>query len=728
MTAQRSATAASRVDERRGRPRLLQMAAFSVVGVVALLTLLVPWPHSGQVAAVAAATFVLTVAITVAAMRQRRRSWLDAIGPYLFFGCLAVLRHLATASDHPADVAPLALLPILWFALFGNRRDLVVSAVLTALVFLTPVVLVGPPSYPLGDLRLAALWTAVAICLGPIVHQVVAALRERTVELRTALARVDAINRGATLNAIITTDRHGRVTSFSPGAEHLLGYAAEEAERGLHLVDLYSPGEVAEVCPDDQSFDGLVALAAREHETRLWTWRTRDGDARVMRVSLTPLREGAATTGYLALAVDVTTAVETSAELAESEERWRVLMRNLPDTTVLMVDREHTVELVTGAGATTLAVQSAAGRRLSDISRHGEVLGRMVDEAMAGQESRVELPSTASGSEQDIVVTPLMTTEDDTEITHALVISRDISATREKERHLAAARDRAEQLFAESPQAMVVVAADGRIKRSNGAFCALFGGTPDGFHGRLLQDLGDGTSPEVTAHLAAVLHAGRATDTWTLDRGSQQVHLTLTSGLLRGDAEGTQVLVNVTDVTESHAYEQRLAHLADHDSLTGLANRRRFDVELLDHLAFCQRHGAQGALLLLDLDHFKEVNDTLGHAAGDRLLTSIAHAVRAQVRSTDLVARLGGDEFCILVRHGGYASAERVAAAVLGAIRDLTAMMGGVTSEVSASVGVVPIGARHANVEDLVKEADVAMYGAKQAGRNRWLLADDAAS
>ena len=112
------------------------------------------------------------------------------------------------------------------------------------------------------------------------------------------------------------------------------------------------------------------------------------------------------------------------------------------------------------------------------------------------------------------------------------------------------------------------------------------------------------------------------------------------------------MLVNVVDVSERRRYQDRLAHLVDHDVLTGLANRRRFDTELQRHLERCRRYGHNGAVLLLDLDNFKQVNDSLGHNAGDELLVTIGGLLRRSVRDTDVVARLGGDEFAVLLTDG----------------------------------------------------------------------------
>ncbi|MBI3940611.1 MAG: GGDEF domain-containing protein [Acidobacteria bacterium] len=102
------------------------------------------------------------------------------------------------------------------------------------------------------------------------------------------------------------------------------------------------------------------------------------------------------------------------------------------------------------------------------------------------------------------------------------------------------------------------------------------------------------------------------------------------------------------EIRARERFEAQLSHLANHDPLTGLFNRRRFEEELAHHLKAAGRYGTRGALLWLDLDGFKGVNDSLGHQAGDRFLVSLARLLEKQVRETDIIARLGGDEFAIL--------------------------------------------------------------------------------
>jgi diguanylate cyclase (GGDEF)-like protein len=158
----------------------------------------------------------------------------------------------------------------------------------------------------------------------------------------------------------------------------------------------------------------------------------------------------------------------------------------------------------------------------------------------------------------------------------------------------------------------------------------------------------------------------------------------------------------------------RVQHMADHDSLTGLLNRRRFQEELVRELARAQRHGRAGALLAIDLDGFKSVNDALGHAAGDELLRRVGMVLRDRLRASDVVARLGGDEFAVILPETPLSEAHVLAETVGEALR--LADEHGVT----ASIGVAGFdGIETPTPHTLLASADAAMYAAKDDGPGR---------
>ncbi len=173
------------------------------------------------------------------------------------------------------------------------------------------------------------------------------------------------------------------------------------------------------------------------------------------------------------------------------------------------------------------------------------------------------------------------------------------------------------------------------------------------------------------------------------------------------------------DVTDSKRMEDRLFHLANHDPLTDLFNRRRFEEELGEQLKRARIHGTAGAVLLMDLDGFKEVNDGYGHPVGDQLLVRVADELKGRLRQGDLLARLGGDEFAVLLPHASQEQAHAVAGRLVGSVRRAQLAVSGRTVNVTASLGIVYYPEHGATVEELMSHADMALYRAKDAGGDR---------
>lgn len=177
------------------------------------------------------------------------------------------------------------------------------------------------------------------------------------------------------------------------------------------------------------------------------------------------------------------------------------------------------------------------------------------------------------------------------------------------------------------------------------------------------------------------------------------------------------------DITERVRFESELLYLADHDVMTGLFNRRRFEQDVAHQVAYAARYGTGGAVLLLDLDDFKHVNDTLGHGAGDELIKEVAHLLQKRLRGTDVVARLGGDEFAVLLPEADESDARATAQALLGDIRRHRSSFGERHVRVTASAGVALVNDVDDRGEDEpLGRADVAMYEAKESGRDRFAV------
>ncbi|QJD30024.1 sensor domain-containing protein [Methylococcus geothermalis] len=245
----------------------------------------------------------------------------------------------------------------------------------------------------------------------------------------------------------------------------------------------------------------------------------------------------------------------------------------------------------------------------------------------------------------------------------------------------------------------------------------MFGKTPTELHP------GDERFAAYEGKLRAVMATGKADEIELLLRGTHKgprlLHIRLVA---EHDPDGQciGVLAVGRDITEVDEYRRRIQRLAFFDPLTDLPNRALLNDRLRQCLADAATRGSQFGLMLLDLDRFKEVNDTLGHGAGDRLLCEAARRLNACVRGYDTVARLGGDEFSILlpvVRDQGDLRA--IAGRILEAFGEAFAIEGKETF-VSVSIGIVLHAEGHCDVDELFKQADLAMYHAKKQGRNNF--------
>jgi diguanylate cyclase (GGDEF)-like protein/PAS domain S-box-containing protein len=181
----------------------------------------------------------------------------------------------------------------------------------------------------------------------------------------------------------------------------------------------------------------------------------------------------------------------------------------------------------------------------------------------------------------------------------------------------------------------------------------------------------------------------------------------------------------VHDVTERKALEEQLQHQALHDPLTGLPNRALFTDRLRQALARAKRRGSEVAVLFMDLDNFKVINDSLGHKMGDRLLVALSKRVRDLLRPEDTVARLGGDEFIFLLEDTDMERAIRVAERVSERLREPFSL-GGRRIFVTVSIGITFGSAKGIYAADLLRNADLAMYRAKHSGKGRYAIFEEA--
>ena len=711
------------VRARRPRPTLRAAAPFIAVGVLGtVISVVTPHGDRGDHVWLVPVSFAVSLVYFGVALRRHRRTWVDPVGPWICFLTIMVARDVTGGSASP--LGALVALPTLWLALTGTRRDVWVASGLTLAVFVAPVLVIGPPLYSPTDWLHGLMWTLVTVFVAPAVHRVVGRVQRESARAREAHAEVAGVMRAAHLSSIVASDTDGVITSFSRGAELLLGHRSEMVVGAVRRESLHDPQELEEAAAElgVDPFEVFAELARRDAPPRTWAQLRSDGTWAYVRLALTELRdEQGEVTGCLGIAIDSTASVESERAVARSEATLRAVLQHVPDTTVLMVDDHLTIVAVGGEGAVGQGFADAEGDPLADHCTPDDLalLTPLAHSAFDGEEGFTELRGLRPDALHEAHVTPLLPGEDGP---RALVIARDVSRERAHARELVRAKERAERLQSDAPYGVALLTPQGVVLDVNEALCTMVGRPAQQLLGTPFASVACPDDPTLEQHLrAARTDPGvRVEADWSLATpDGREVHLLLSSRLVVGDQDTDDlVLVNVVDVSERRRYEQRLAHLADHDVLTGLANRRRFDEELTRHLERCRRHGPDGALLMIDLDNFKEVNDTLGHAAGDELIVSTAALLRSRVRSTDVVARLGGDEFAVLLVDADLEAAETVARSIVDRVRAHTSTLEGSRRRVTASVGVVTVRAADEHEVDILALADMTMYDAKDAGRD----------
>jgi diguanylate cyclase (GGDEF)-like protein/PAS domain S-box-containing protein len=701
---------------------LARAIPFAVCATAGVVTLAFP-PYHHQAAHLAVSA-VLGLACFVMATRPRPSILALAAAP-VFFVLIAVLRDGNGGSA--SGLSPLVALPVLWVALYGSRVEMFVAAASTGLVFTAPLLLVDGPRYDVTDWRRAALWVLIAAVVGPVVQGVVRRLEEREREARAARAYADGVLTAATEHSIIATDLDGLITTFNAGAERMLGYEAGEMIGRQTPAILHDPEEVRARATElgvEPGFDVFVHAARRgETETREWTYVTKDGSRIPVRLSVSPLRdEGGHLSGFMGLARDVSGWKTALAAAERAEARWRVLLDHLPDTSVLTVDRDLRFRVAMGAGLDQQGLADIAGKTLHEVS--GEDNARLMEPiyraALEGKVARADVQATHTGRVHEVFAVPLPSGPDGDE---ALIVARDVSEARRREQLLAEAKEKFTALFEEAPFCVMVIGLDGLVTDVNPAVCRVLGYTRDELIGQPATLAGEDPVrlDGLLSELRDSRNARRAGESRVRHRDGHLVDLAFEAIVLH-DSDGVpaSLLVNAVDISDRRRFEAQLAHLAEHDPLTGLANRRRFDRDLERHLDRCRRYGARGALVMLDLDHFKEVNDTLGHGAGDQLIVSVATLLQGRMRTSDTVARLGGDEFVVLLPEADGIAAEQVALDIVDLVRDQAAFADGSRPQrVGASVGVVVLDGVGLTASELLSTADMTMYDAKESGRGR---------
>jgi diguanylate cyclase (GGDEF)-like protein/PAS domain S-box-containing protein len=522
--------------------------------------------------------------------------------------------------------------------------------------------------------------------------------------------------------AVCSIDREGVVRFCNAACAELSGLPAELIV-GRKLRDVLS--RMGRQEEHDRMLEE-VWRSGRNGPAGDWRVQTADGRERWLYSVKIPIRHDGELGQIVCMDVDITERKQEADALAAAGSNFAQMFQRSSDAIVLL--RDGIVEEANPAALALFRCASAErlkGHGLDDFSPvlqpSGSASGRMADELVreAGEQGNrrfewhyVDCEGHAFWAEV------LMTAISLDRGQWFYVMVRDISERKQAEHtlHLAA------QVFENSHDAIVLADRARRVIAINRSYSSVTGFSAEDMLGKPLSAYRSGLEDEgfyreVWNRIDATEHWQG--ETWSRRKDGALFPAWVSITAIRDSAGRVCNYMGIlSDITERKKSEEHTRHLAEHDFLTDLPNRVLL-VDRLGHaLAAARRSGEQMAILFLDLDRFKPINDTLGHASGDRVLQEVAARLVKCVREADTVARQGGDEFVIILADiGSAARAVHVAELVLKAIEQ-DFMVGDQVLHISTSIGIAMYPADGADIDTLLKHADIAMYHAKQNGRN----------
>ena len=428
--------------------------------------------------------------------------------------------------------------------------------------------------------------------------------------------------------------------------------------------------------------------------------------------------------------LDITDQVEREQRLISSEEKFAGLFQVSPDP--ICVTRQDNGQFIEINPAFTQTfgwtAEQVLGRSAEEIGLWAESAERAkrIEQVIRDQalNNVAVVVNHKDGQPLTCVISSRLIKVD--QQTCSVTTLRDITQQQRGEAALKASEEKFAKAFHSSPDSITISERDsGRYVEVNDGFCRLTGYSASEVLGRTAHEVGVWADDKQHAMLVAeVQERGRVNHREMHGRNKRGELLTLEVSVEPITLNETDcLLLTARDVSQLKNAQAQIRHLAYHDPLTNLPNRALLMDRLSQQIALLKRHNLRGALLFLDLDHFKHINDSLGHPVGDTVLKIITARLEASVRMEDTVARLGGDEFVVLLS-GLQGSREEVTAQVrelADTLRELLAepmSLDGQRLQVTPSIGVALIPDHGSTPADLLKRADIALYRAKDSGRN----------
>jgi diguanylate cyclase (GGDEF)-like protein/PAS domain S-box-containing protein len=479
-----------------------------------------------------------------------------------------------------------------------------------------------------------------------------------------------------------------------------------------------------------------------------WERIRTDGKRRYMSTSGDPIFDEAGVfQGYHGTGRDITADVEKAEELRQAKDQAEAANRANADLiTAVHFANEAIVGLETSGLIKTwnpaaerlfgLAATQIVGLNIAVLwPNEQEIVAAVLRKVGTGQAVN-DIDTTTSGPERgsihiSVSVAPVIATNGsgDGEVTGLILTARDISTRIQMETELRLSQDQLESVFRHASVGLNQADSAGRYILVNDRFCEIVGRTREVLLRLAASDISHPDDTEATASLVDLLRSGGAafvTEKRYFRPDGSLVWVRNSLSAARGE-DGHFMGTVVEDITERKDAEDRLRHMAYHDPLTGLANRAQLNDRLAATLARAERNGQSFAVLALDLDRFKAVNDTLGHDAGDLLLSEMAARLGSTVRASDTVARVGGDEIIIVQNDVAQpAGATELARRIVEHLAEPYEISGR-QATVGVSVGIALYPTDGVTALTLLRNADVALYRAKKEGRGIHRFFDAAA-
>ena len=365
---------------------------------------------------------------------------------------------------------------------------------------------------------------------------------------------------------------------------------------------------------------------------------------------------------------------------------------------------------------------------------------RELDDALAGRRQldfdfRVCLPA---GAVRSVMARATVFRDARGEPVRVVGMNHDITDRKVMERELAEKHELLRVTLHSIGDAVITADAQGRVQWLNPVAERMTGWRTEAARGLPLEQVfcivdehtREPAPSPVTRCLQDTVHAGEAVHTLLVSRTGETFGIEDSAAPIRDeDGHILGVVLVFHDVTEQRRMGHEMRYRASHDPLTGLVNRAEFERQLATALAAAQQHDSVHALMYIDLDQFKLVNDACGHAVGDQLLCKVTQLLQGCVRNSDTLARLGGDEFGVILTRCNVEQAQRVAQTICDEMEDFRFVHDGRRFRVGTSIGLVPVDRRWASTAAVMQAADASCYAAKEAGRNRvhaWYDTDEA--